>query len=190
MTNLENWAYVVGLALGDGNLSNPNGRAVKLRITCDLKYPNLIEEIKIALQRLLPNNIVNQIKKPGNCIDVYCCSNTLENLMGWKAKQGSKFKQRARVPSIIKKNKKLAIACLKGLMQTDGSIYSDRGYIMVMFVTIIPELASDVMEMISNLRFNPRQYIIKQRKPHHTRYNIRISRDTQKFIKEIKLTKT
>jgi len=32
-------AYIVGLALGDGNLSNPNGRAVRLRITCDKKYP-------------------------------------------------------------------------------------------------------------------------------------------------------
>src|SRR3989338_9217420 len=38
-------AYVVGLSLGDGNLSNPNGRAVRLRITCDKKYPNLIQNI-------------------------------------------------------------------------------------------------------------------------------------------------
>jgi hypothetical protein len=28
-------AYVIGLAIGDGNLSNPSGRAVRLRITCD-----------------------------------------------------------------------------------------------------------------------------------------------------------
>jgi hypothetical protein len=36
-------AYVLGLAIGDGNLSNPNGRAVRLRITCDTKYPILIK---------------------------------------------------------------------------------------------------------------------------------------------------
>ena len=47
-------AYVVGLAIGDGNLSNPNGRAVRLRITCDTKYPALIARIRSALERLLP----------------------------------------------------------------------------------------------------------------------------------------
>ncbi len=38
-------AYVIGLAIGDGNLSNPNGRAVRLRITCDTKYPRLVGNI-------------------------------------------------------------------------------------------------------------------------------------------------
>ena len=39
-------AYVIGLALGDGNLSNPNGKATRLRITCDKKYPFLPLEKK------------------------------------------------------------------------------------------------------------------------------------------------
>jgi hypothetical protein len=47
-------AYVIGLAIGDGNLSNPNGRAVRLRITCDTKYPALIDKISTALKQLLP----------------------------------------------------------------------------------------------------------------------------------------
>jgi hypothetical protein len=32
-------AYLKEIALGDGNISNPNGRAFRMRITCDLKYP-------------------------------------------------------------------------------------------------------------------------------------------------------
>ena len=187
MTNLENWAYVVGLALGDGNLSNPNGRAVKLRISCDTKYPRLIEQISIALQKMLPNNVVNQIKRPRNCIDVYCHSNTLEKLMGWKV--GPTYEQRVHVPKPIKQNQKLTIACLRGLMQTDGSIYNDRGYKMVMFVTIIPELAKDVMEMVIGLGFKPHCYKILQKLPQKTRYNIRISKNTEDFIKTINLTK-
>lgn len=35
-------AYVIGVAIGDGNLSNPNGRAVRLRVTWDTKYPALL----------------------------------------------------------------------------------------------------------------------------------------------------
>lgn len=33
----RNLAYVIGIAFGDGNLSNPNGRAVRLRVSCDKK---------------------------------------------------------------------------------------------------------------------------------------------------------
>lgn len=49
-------AYIVGVALGDGNLSNPNGRAVRLRITCDAKYPLLSQKIIANLKILLPKN--------------------------------------------------------------------------------------------------------------------------------------
>ena len=38
-------AYVIGLAIGDGDLSNPNGRAVRLRITCGSQYPALIAKV-------------------------------------------------------------------------------------------------------------------------------------------------
>ena len=55
-------AYIIGLAIGDGNLSNPNGRAVRLRITCDNKYPGLIDRIARSLQKLLPKNKVGLSK--------------------------------------------------------------------------------------------------------------------------------
>lgn len=54
-------AYIVGIALGDGNLSNPNGRAVRLRITCDAKYGMLAKEITSSLKALLPGNTVSII---------------------------------------------------------------------------------------------------------------------------------
>jgi hypothetical protein len=49
--------YVIGLAIGDGNLSNPNGRAVRLRIACDTKFPALIlgvEELQARRFRFCP----------------------------------------------------------------------------------------------------------------------------------------
>jgi DNA-binding transcriptional regulator WhiA len=42
--NKELQSYIIGLALGDGNLSNPNGRALRLRISCDKKYPFLYKK--------------------------------------------------------------------------------------------------------------------------------------------------
>jgi len=54
-------AYLIGVALGDGNLSNPNGRATRLRITCDKKYPLLLNNIIVSLKKLLPENKVTII---------------------------------------------------------------------------------------------------------------------------------
>ena len=183
----NNLAYVVGVAIGDGNLSNPNGRAVRLRVSCDIKYPKIIERIKKAVQQLLPINKVSIVDTKRNCLDVSCYSNKLENFLGWKAKEGSKYKQRVSVPVWIRTNKKYTISCLRGLFETDGSIYKDRGYIMSNFVTIIPELACDVIQMIKDLGFEPKKYTIKTK--NKTRYNIRVSKDVDLFIKTIKLKK-
>ena len=186
----NNLAYVIGVAIGDGNLSNPNGRAVRLRVSCDNKYPRIIERIKNAVQYLFPTNkvsLINHYARSGTWCDISCYSNKLENFLGWKAKGGSKYNQRISVPIWIRVNKKCTISCLRGLFETDGCIYKDRGYIMANFVTIIPELACDVISMIKDLGFFPRKYTIKTKTK--TRYNIRVSKDVDLFIKTIKLKK-
>ena len=156
-------SYIIGLAIGDGNLSNPNGRAVCLRITCDKKYPLLTKRIFDSLELLFPKNkacIVNRDKD--NCLDIKICSNHLENLLGWKAKKGSKFSQKISVPEWIKQNMEYKINCLKGLIETDGCVYTDRKYKMVNFSTIIPNLAKDVCNMINSLGFNAHIYKIDE----------------------------
>jgi hypothetical protein len=80
--------------------------------------------------------------------------------------------------------------CLKGLFETDGSIYSDRGYLMAMFVTVIPELAGGVLDMISALGFSAHAYRAKQNPPQQTRYNIiRVSKGTPQFIDTVNIYK-
>ena len=63
-------AYVIGVALGDGNLSNPNGRAVRLRITCDKKYPILINKMRAAIQFILPENKVSITRDNPTFLDI------------------------------------------------------------------------------------------------------------------------
>lgn len=188
------WAYVIGVAIGDGNLSNPTGRATRLRITCDVKYPNLIKRIVKSLKDLLPMNKVNTIKKQSNCLDIYVHSKHLENLLGWKAKNGSKFVQNVSVPEWIKQNDEYKIRCLKGLIETDGSIYLDRGYKMVMFVTIIPDLAKAAQEIITSLGFKPKLYKInpspKSKFISQVLYHVRLSKDVQKFLDLVKPDKS
>jgi DNA-binding transcriptional regulator WhiA len=179
-------SYVIGLAIGDGNLSNPNGRATRLRITCDKNYPLLNQRIQNSLQQLLPKNKIGLINKKG-CIDISVYSNELENLLGWLAKGGPKFIQNVSIPKWINGKDTYKINCLKGLMETDGTLYFDRGYKTIMFTTIISDLAKEVKNIITSLGFEPRFYEIKG--VNKTRYNIRLSKKVNEFIKLINFKK-
>lgn len=183
-------SYIIGVAIGDGNLSNPNGRAVRLRITCDKKYPLLITKIVDSLQSLFPQNKVSIVDRKENCVDVSVYSNHLEKLLGWQADKGSKFAQKVSVPEWVKQRQSYKISCLKGLTETDGSIYLDRGYKTVLFSTIIPELAGDVFKMMESLGFNPNIYKTKRiNRKQKTIYYVRLSKDVSRFIDLIHLEK-
>ena len=134
----------------------------------------------------MPNNKVSIINRDDNCIDISCYSNKWSEWLGWQPDNGSKIKQNVTVPIWIKNNKKHSIKCLKGLIQTDGSIYKDRGYQMINFVTAIPQLAKDVQNMITNLGYKCHLYKIKNK----TKYTIRISSNINNFINITSLYKT
>jgi hypothetical protein len=181
-------AYVVGIAIGDGNLSNPNGRATRLRISCDTKYPALMVKIRDAVQEVMPDNkVAVQFRPSSNCADISCYSNQWEEMLGWEAGRGSKFIQNVRIPQWITDDKEYTIRCLRGLLETDGCIYNDRGYTMVMFTTIISDLAKDVCEMMQVLGFDPRLYKIERRtNPHNFNqkiiHHVRLSKNVQEFL--------
>ena len=179
-------AYIIGLAIGDGNLSRVN-RTTRLRISCDDKYPTLRKRIVKSLKLLLPNNKIGTVKNQKNCMDVYVYSNHLENLLGWKADNGSKFSQNVTTPKWIKENDEYKVAYIRGLIETDGSIYKDRGYSMVMYTTIIRDLALETQELIKSLGFDAKLYEINQKsnKYNYNRqnlYHVRLSKDVQKFL--------
>lgn len=186
---METTAYIIGVALGDGNLSRPNGRATRLRITCDSKYTAVRDEIIQSLQKLFPKNNVSIIRENRDTyfnISVY--SNKLDDIMPWKVGEGSKFIQEARVPDWIKYDKELSKYCLRGLIQTDGSIYEDRGYKMVNFTNNTLCLIEDVASMMETLGYSPKIYKAKQ-KSQYPKYTVRLSKNVQDFISRINLQK-
>lgn len=183
-------AYITGLAIGDGNLSLVR-KTVRLRISCDDKYPNLILRIISSLKLFFPQNKVGTVKKKENCTDVYVYSNQLENLLGWKAKGGSKDLQKVSVPIWIQEKKEYKINCLRGLIETDGAIYLDRGYKMAIFSTIITNLAEDVHNLINSLGFKSHLYKIPEKKATHGhKYQVRLSKDVQRFLDLVKPDKS
>lgn len=179
-------AYIIGVSLGDGNLSNPNGRAVRLRISCDKKYPNLITHIKESLEVLLPNNKVSLVNRERyNATDISCYSNKLEKMLGWKV--GSKKSQLVSIPKWILDSEKYSRECLRGLLQTDGSLYKDRNYSMVNFTTIIKPLSEDVMNILESLGYKPqiRKVLFKGK----FAYVVRVSKNVSDLVTDIDLWK-
>ena len=64
--------------------------------------------------------------------------------------------------------------CLRGLFQTDGSLYFDRGYVMANFTSVCYTLIKDVEEMLENISFKTKvRKVIDKGK---TKYVIRISK--------------
>ena len=67
------YAYIFGLYLGDGNLSLVR-KTLRLRITLDAKYPQIIQKCVTDLQTILPNNQIGLVHRRRNglpsCIDV------------------------------------------------------------------------------------------------------------------------
>ncbi len=180
-------AYIIGVAVGDGNLSNPNGRATRLRITCSSRYPGIVKNITASLRLILPSNKISIIHRAATYIDISCYSNRWEDWLGWRAAGGSKHTQKIRVPYWIYQDDLFIKACLLGLLETDGSYYIDRGYPMVNYVTVIADLAKDVTQLITILGYRPRCYCIKTK--HMPKYTIRLSRDVEQFIKLVNFRK-
>ena len=64
----EAYCYVLGLYLGDGCISR-NGRTWRLRITCDKKYPAIIDRCLKAIEVLTPGQHAAIVQRVG-CVDV------------------------------------------------------------------------------------------------------------------------
>lgn len=95
------------------------------------------------------------------CESEWTCS-TPADCLGWRALGGSKQRQNVLVPEWICGDRALSIHCLRGLIETDGCVYLDRGYQMVSFSTVIPGLAQQVDEMVRSLGCRPRRCRIRQ----------------------------
>jgi hypothetical protein len=67
------YAYLLGLYLGDGTISAGPRGVFKLRIVLDVRYPGIIEECAAAVAAVCPSSKVGRVSKIG-CIEVYSYS--------------------------------------------------------------------------------------------------------------------
>lgn len=187
MIHSTEFAYIVGMAIGDGNISNPNGRTYRLRISCDAKYPKIIESTKLSLQKVFPKNKISIISKKKTSFDVSVYNKNINSMFGWKLENGKKYKQKIIIPKWIDTDLSFIKYLIKGLFESDGSIYLDRKYLMANFVSYNKEIIDYLVKQIMNLSFSPTVSKFKEKNGY--KYTLRISKNTEKFIEYFDIRK-
>lgn len=154
-------AEFMGIMLGDGGISKTQV-IITLNSDSDRAYSIYVRDL---LKRLF--NVEPSIykKKSSRALDIVISRKNLVDycqLIGLKV--GNKIKQGADIPDWVKRNKKFQISCMRGLIDTDGTIithrYKSKGklysYKKVTFTNFSKPLIMSTISILKNLSLNPR----------------------------------
>jgi len=164
-------AEFIGLMLGDGNLTPTQ---VTVTLGKKDKYAKHVAELICRLFGPKPKTIFS---KHGDCI-VYLGST---KIVRWLIKMGlafNKVENQVDIPKWIFLKKNFMRASLRGLFDTDGSVYKLRWGMQISFCNRSRPLSKSVRSMLSKLGFHPSRI---------SGYNLYLTRkdDIVKFLKEI-----
>ncbi len=112
-------AEFVGIMLGDGGITEEQA-TVSLNSEADKQYVEFVINLGNKLFRNKPTIIK---RKDSKAVDLrYSGIKLVDFLISIGLKRGNKVKQQVGVPSWVQKSNSYKIACLKGLMDTDGCV--------------------------------------------------------------------
>lgn len=117
-------AEFVGILLGDGGISDRQV-TVSLHHQDDKNYVKFVVKLFEDLFKVKPS-VYHRPKKSIKYIVVSRTDLVDFCVKDLGLKVGNKVKQKADIPSWIKKNKDFSEACLRGLIDTDGSVFDHK----------------------------------------------------------------
>jgi hypothetical protein len=123
------YSYLLGMYLGDGYVAAGRRGVYCLRVTCDVSYPQIIEECRDAMQSVLPQNKARLQVRSDGCVEVQMWSKHWPCLFPQHG-PGRKHKRSIRLlewqQDIVRQEAKMF---LRGLIHSDGCrvVANDRG---------------------------------------------------------------
>lgn len=114
-------AEFLGIMLGDGNIG-PYQISISLNATTDADYVDFVVDVIIRLFGLIPS----QTTRKNACNIVVSSIGLIEFLCQKGLVRGNKVTHQVSLPSWILQHPDFVKASLRGLMDTDGSIYGAR----------------------------------------------------------------
>lgn len=173
----EKLAEFIGIMLGDGNL---------YKNTTNIAFDKRNKSYIAYTKKLASNcfNIKFKFKESNkkNSAFIYFCNKYLtQKLLELGLKRGNKIKNSLGIPPWIKENRKYSVNCIRGLVDTDGTIYSckrDKA-VYIGFTNKNKQLMEDFKEITSNLGYSF---------ANGNRYNVCLYRKAEvvRFINEIR----
>lgn len=154
-------AEFVGIMLGDGGISKTQV-IITLNSDSDFAYSIYVRDL---LKRLFSVEPSIHKKKSSRALDIVISrKNLVDYCQSIGLKVGNKIKQGVDIPDWIKRNKKFQIACVRGLIDTDGSIFAHRykvedkaySYKKLVFTSLSRNLLHSTYSILKNLGLNPR----------------------------------
>jgi len=161
----EELAEFIGIMLGDGGIA---AKGKQIHIT--LNYKDDAEYIKYVcglIEKLFK-------RKPGICerksdgvfVILVSSIDLIDYLVKLGLKKGNKIKLQVDIPSWIKKNKNYSIACVRGLMDTDGCVFNHRyrvnkkfyNYTKVSFTSYSQPMRRSVSKILESLGIKSRLF--------------------------------
>ncbi len=178
-------AELIGIILGDGNLIEfvKAGKGVAyyaVRITGHSEESDYYENYIIPLCRELfldePKKYLHKDRK--EMFVILCGKMYVEFFKKHGLRPGSKTKSQCTIPCWIRENETYLRACVRGLIDTDGSIYRMDKWVQICFKNFNKKLLVDFRESLLSLGFYASRIT-------HNKVYISRKAHIQKFYKEI-----
>lgn len=158
----EKLAEFTGIEIGDGGLSKSQ-LTVTLHYKDDREYSRYVARLVESLFAVKPSMYVD---KKYSVVDIVVSRTELVKFCNEKLglKIGNKVKQNVDIPEWVKRKRNFAIACLRGLVDTDGSVFIHRykvgkkfyQYKKLSFTSHSQSLLLSVHKFLRDIGLNPR----------------------------------
>lgn len=155
-------AEFVGLMLGDGGIRNRWQAAIAFNGRADHAHAKWIYQLIRELFSIAP--FYSFGKEPGAANLVMSSVALVEFLVAQGVPNGHKIRNGVAVPAWILENPSYRKACVRGLMDTDGSVYPHRyrvngvdyQYPKMCFASASPHLLENVRSILAEIGYHPR----------------------------------
>ncbi len=154
-------AELFGILIGDGGITKYQ-MTITLNGDADKMYSKFVVALLHSLFKIDPK--IYSVKKSKAINIVISRSNLVDFLVHNGLKIGHKINQGVHIPDWIMKSKKYKISCLRGLVDTDGSVVLEKHapkenrytYPRLNFTSASPRLIQQVIMMLTELGFSPK----------------------------------
>lgn len=147
-------AELIGIMLGDGHISKKNGQLyVCVNSETDLEYSHLIKDLFF---KLTGNNASSHTRTDQKAIDVFFTSvEFVRHMETLGLTSNNKVKQQVGIPDWIKEKREWSYPCIRGLFDTDGSLYRLKFGHQLELTNRSLALLNDTRDLLLNNGFHP-----------------------------------